>query len=772
MAVNIKKLESYFLECISDEVNYVNDWVNSGWVGTFNLDMVLTQAIWEGASDIHIVGGQEVRFTVLGDIVTRPEFEIPDEDTMIDLVTGMLNHEANGHFVKDLEYDTSYKIRFGPCKGGRFRVNIGKSFGYNMMTLRTISDEIPSMDKLGIGPEMSDLFHASSGITLVCGPTGSGKALHINTKIPTRNGFKLLKDIHVGEIIYDENGRETTVLKRYFPKNSERFFNFELSDGPTISNADCHLWTVRIDNRVRTEEAGVIYEEWLKGKDIYIDRTEPVNYPKQELNIDPYYYGTLLGYYSNEKKNIDGVLDNFLYNSVDNRLELLSGYIDTSCEITTNGILFKTSSGSLINSLRILCSSMGWKVEKELYLFGEYEFYVFPTIELPLRNLNKRLKLKVYDKEPYRIDRIYPIEGIWSDYICLAVDSPNHLFLCSEEYVPTHNTNSLASIMRDIQLNQSKKIITVENPIEFVYPQDGKGLVVQRAIPEDCLSFGDGLTSAMRSAPNIILIGEVRNRKEVDELLRASETGHLAVSTIHTSNNVTTLNRIRSLYEGDEQRRILATLGDNLRGIVNQTLVKSVDGHSRFAVREILQVDFKIRKMIQEDRIAEIRKLQEEEFSTMEHKLIDCVLMGKCTYEMAISKAPDPTYLEFLWKEYGEERYDNTRELREAYWKEKEIEAQQKAEDEPEYIGDEDLNLDFIEDDYEEDEIVERKHIGEEANLQPFEFKLSSELEDEDDYLDSNIDNSKHNNSNYSNNNYSNSTVKSDDEGFDVSDLF
>ena len=326
--------------------------------------------------------------------------------------------------------------------------------------------------------------------------------------------------------------------------------------------------------------------------------------------------------------------------------------------------------------------------------------------------------------------------------------------------------------MRDIQLNQSKKIITVENPIEFVYPHDGKGLVIQRAIPEDCLSFGDGLTSAMRSAPNIILIGEVRNRKEVDELLRASETGHLAVSTIHTSNNVTTLNRIRSLYEGDEQRRILATLGDNLRGIVNQTLVKSVDGRSRFAVREILQVDFKIRKMIQEDRIAEIRKLQEEEFSTMEHKLIDCVLMGKCTYEMAVSKAPDPTYLEFLWKEYGEERYETTRELREAYWKEKEIEAQQKAEDEPEYIDDEDLNPDFIEDDYEEDEIIERKHIDEEVDLQPFEFKLSSELEDEDDYLDSNIDNSKHNNSNYSNNNYSNNTVKSDDEGFDVSDLF
>ena len=103
----------------------------------------------------------------------------------------------------------------------------------------------------------------------------------------------------------------------------------------------------------------------------------------------------------------------------------------------------------------------------------------------------------------------------------------------------------------------------------------------------------------MRSSPDIILIGEVRNKEEVDELLRASETGHLSVSTVHTSNNIVTLNRIRSLYEGSEQKRIMSTLGDNLRGIVNQVLVKSIDGKSRFAVREILKVDFNIRRIIQ-----------------------------------------------------------------------------------------------------------------------------------------------------------------------------
>lgn len=156
----------------------------------------------------------------------------------------------------------------------------------------------------------------------------------------------------------------------------------------------------------------------------------------------------------------------------------------------------------------------------------------------------------------------------------------------------------------------------------------------------------------MRSAPNIIMIGDVRNKEEVDELLRASETGHLSVSTIHTSNNITTLNRIRSLYSGNEQKRIMSTLGDNLRGIVNQTLVKSIDGKSRFAIREILKVDFNIRKLIQEDRLDEIRKQQEDTNSTMEHILLRCFLDKKCSLEEAISKSPDKSYFEFLYKNH------------------------------------------------------------------------------------------------------------------------
>ena len=207
----------------------------------------------------------------------------------------------------------------------------------------------------------------------------------------------------------------------------------------------------------------------------------------------------------------------------------------------------------------------------------------------------------------------------------------------------------MASILREIQLTENKKIITIEKPIEALFPSDGKSLVVQRAIPEDCLSFDAGLTSAMRQNPDYILIGEIRNKEEVNEFLRAAETGHLAMSTIHTVNNVSTLNRIRSLFNGDEQRRVLATLGDVLRGIVNQVLVKTPDGKGRFAVREYITIDYTIRKLIADDNFAEIRRIQESKGATMEQKLAKTVLEGRCTYEEAVSKAPDRLYFEEVY---------------------------------------------------------------------------------------------------------------------------
>lgn len=226
---------------------------------------------------------------------------------------------------------------------------------------------------------------------------------------------------------------------------------------------------------------------------------------------------------------------------------------------------------------------------------------------------------------------------------------PNGLVLVNG---PTGSGKSttLSSLIQEIQFKRAEKIITIEKPIEYVYgvKPGQKAFITQREVGRDSREFSAALTSAMRQAPNIILVGEVRNRTEIDELLRAAETGHLAISTMHTTSCPATINRIRSMYEGDEQLRVLATLADNLRGMMTQALVKSPDGKSRFAVREVLQVDKEIKEYVLQGNVQAMRDYQEDRGITMEHELVKAVHSGRASIDSARSKAPNPLYFDDL----------------------------------------------------------------------------------------------------------------------------
>lgn len=233
----------------------------------------------------------------------------------------------------------------------------------------------------------------------------------------------------------------------------------------------------------------------------------------------------------------------------------------------------------------------------------------------------------------------------WSKY-------PNGLFLLCG---PTGSGKSttLASILRNLQLTTKKKMISIEKPIEYIYPDDAPSLFVQRDVGEDTRGFYEGLTSAMRQSPNVILLGEVRNTEEVTELLRAAETGHLAISTMHTNSVPTTINRIQNLFSGNEQLRIMSTLADTLRGIGNQVLVKKKDGTGRFAVRELLSVNKEIKDLIIAGDIRAIRKYQVDREATMEHKLTKAVVEGLCHYEDALEQTTDPNLFHELLEKEG-----------------------------------------------------------------------------------------------------------------------
>ena len=573
--------------------NQINDWANTGWIGMFHLDMVLSYAIEAGASDIHLNADKPVAFTVLGNIVKQHEFPIPDSILMEDLVKGILSHQAMGVFVRDLDYDASYVIKRGRYKGRRFRVSVYKNYGSDGIVFRTITDEIPTPDQLNIEEEVKSWFYQSSGAILVCGPTGSGKALHIDTLIPTPTGMKKVSEIKIGDKIYDKDKNLTEVLDIHQASRKDKLYKITLENGEVFKASGPHEWVVHNNKGLLSS----VTTDEIFNKFEYEYFIPKLNFPVRLYN----------GYTVEERKEL-------LYGMTGNsELEIikLDEYTDEIVE--------------LANSL------------------GYYTYYE-----------NEKLVInKTKSKRLTRIVKVEKIKDNYKDYFCFEVDSESHTYLIGNTFTITHNSTTMASILREIQLTQEKKIITIEKPIEAIFPDDGKALVVQRAIPEDCVDFEFGLTGAMRQNPDYILIGEVRNQTEVSEFLRAAETGHLAMSTIHTVNNVTTLNRIRSLFSGEEQRRILATLGDVLRGIVNQQLVMRKDGTGRFAVREALTIDYKIRRLIAEDNFQAIRDFQEANEKTMEQQLAKAVLADKCTLEEARSKAPDQIYFDHVFEEYS-----------------------------------------------------------------------------------------------------------------------
>lgn len=250
------------------------------------------------------------------------------------------------------------------------------------------------------------------------------------------------------------------------------------------------------------------------------------------------------------------------------------------------------------------------------------------------------LVLRTVNDEIPSVDKL----GITGELLSWT-ELPNGLIMVNGP-TGTGKSTTLASMLRRIQLSYAKKIITLEKPIEYVYDDFPGSLVTQRQIGMDSISFSNALDGAMRQHPNIIMVGEVRNNTEVEALLRSAESGHLTISTMHTNNAPATLNRIKSLFSGDEQSRVLSTLADVSRGFANQELLKKKSG-GMFAVREVLTVNSQVKDMIWRGAVNEIEQYQIENKITMEHELHKVYKEGLCTLEEAYSHSSRP----LLWQD-------------------------------------------------------------------------------------------------------------------------
>src|SRR5207302_6981071 len=157
-------------------------------------------------------------------------------------------------------------------------------------------------------------------------------------------------------------------------------------------------------------------------------------------------------------------------------------------------------------------------------------------------------------------------------------------------------STTLASLLEDINLGKAIHIITLEDPVEFVYTQK-KATINQRELGTDFDSFANGLRAALRQAPKVILVGEMRDRDTVRIALSAAETGHLVFSTIHTIDAGQTINRILGMFEPEEQEQIRARMADMLRWVISQRLVPRTGG-GRFALLEIMGSNLRVQESI------------------------------------------------------------------------------------------------------------------------------------------------------------------------------
>jgi twitching motility protein PilT len=160
----------------------------------------------------------------------------------------------------------------------------------------------------------------------------------------------------------------------------------------------------------------------------------------------------------------------------------------------------------------------------------------------------------------------------------------------------TGKTTSLAAILEDINETRAVHVVTLEDPIEYQHPHK-KATFNQRELGRDYDSFANGLRAALRQAPKVILVGEMRDRETVEIGLTAAETGHLVLSTLHTVDAGQAINRILGMFTNEEEKQIRIRLADTVRWVVSQRLLPKIGG-GRVAAFEILRMNLRVKEAI------------------------------------------------------------------------------------------------------------------------------------------------------------------------------
>jgi twitching motility protein PilU len=217
-------------------------------------------------------------------------------------------------------------------------------------------------------------------------------------------------------------------------------------------------------------------------------------------------------------------------------------------------------------------------------------------------------------------------------------------------------STALAAMIDHRNTTETGHILTIEDPIEFIHPHKSC-VVTQRELGADTLSVEAALKNALRQAPDVVLIGEIRDRRTMEAALELAETGHLCISTLHANNADQTVERVLNFFPADRHAEVRAHLALNLRAVVSQRLVPTVDG-KRAAALEIMVDTPRVKQLIKSGDVSSLKDAMEQSAGegcrTFDASLFELFAAGRVSEEQALKASDSPNNVRLRierWKE-------------------------------------------------------------------------------------------------------------------------
>ncbi len=212
-------------------------------------------------------------------------------------------------------------------------------------------------------------------------------------------------------------------------------------------------------------------------------------------------------------------------------------------------------------------------------------------------------------------------------------------------------TSTLAAMINQINHEQHRMIITVEDPIEYIH-RNRKAIIKQREVTSDTHSFGDALRHVLRQDPDVVVIGEMRDLETISTALTAAETGHLVFATIHTPDAVQTVDRIIDVFPPYQQQQVRIQFANTVQAIIAQQLLPIPGGRGRVPAVEILIVTVGARNIIRNAKTEQLNTLLQTNYDigmiTMDKSLKNLYQQGLISYEDAMSRCKFPESFEAI----------------------------------------------------------------------------------------------------------------------------